>query len=90
MKMDNQNRIIIPVDIREKFSMEGVYYLIFKTKENITFSKEEKDKVIGKTKVDIKGRFVIPKNIINSFNTENMLIYYEDDEVGILFLNEDA
>jgi len=90
MKMGNQNRIVIPVDIREKFSMKGLYYLVFKSKDNIIFSEEEQGKVVGKIIIDSKGRGVIPKNVVSSFNTENMLVYYEGCEVGILFLKEEA
>ena len=87
MKMDKQHRLLIEKHIREKFEItNGIYYLIYKTNNNIIISKKEIGKVIAKVTVDSKGRFVVPTTIYDIFCKRDIVMYYEEEgEVGILF-----
>lgn len=92
MSKSNQNRVTIPKWMREKSAIkEGEqYYLIYIANNEILISNEPVGKVIGQIRFDPKGRFFFPKNIEKLYCTDKMLMYSEEEKIGLLFLDRGA
>jgi len=93
MNMDKQHRLIIPQFVRDTMNVEeSEYYFVFRGGNDFCLQKSRNGRVIGKVKIDKKGRFYIPSSVVDVFENRKVLIYADGklNKVGISIYKEDA
>lgn len=93
MKMDKQHRLTIPDFIRKAVKVEEgeYYYLEFKQDNEFALKKSSSGKLVEKVKIDDHGRFVVPRSVIDIFESK-ILMYFEEgkNEIGISIFKENT
>ncbi|MBR6504227.1 MAG: hypothetical protein IKT41_00650 [Clostridia bacterium] len=84
MKMDKQQRILIPEFVRDVVGVkrEEKYYLIFKSPEKFIISNRRRSGMVSSLVLDDKGRIRLPRCVAEVIGTKNIIVYVEEDERG--------
>ena len=91
MRLDNQRKLQIPKFIRmEKNFNPGDKIFIAMVEDNFKLIKQySNEKIVGCTKMDSKGRIVMPVYLKDSFVGKEIFIYIKNGEEGVgLILKE--
>lgn len=90
--VDRQGRIVVPKEMKVLNSEKGQVFFYYSLEEKLfyfLFKKVSDDFFIGIRQIDEKNRIFVPKQILENYQTKNILVAAKGERIYLIPLKEE-